>query len=251
MFAEENCLRCGDCVKKCSRQALHWDNGPVRDRHSCQLCSECVNACVAQARRIIGEWITVANLLKRLRRDEVFFEESGGGVTFSGGEPLMQPGFLREALTACKRIGIHTAIDTCGYASSDFVEKIADLVDLFLFDLKLVDPERHRQHTGFDNVLILKNLGLLVRRKRPLIVRIPVIPGINDDEENLRATRDLLSQIGVERIDLLPYHAIGQEKYRRLGREPRLSAIKPLRVEDIQALSQSFRNYGFNVQVGG
>lgn len=137
---------------------------------------------MADARRLIGEWVTADELLQRIRCDVVFFDQSDGGVTFSGGEPLMQPEFLLASLRLCKLDGIHTAVETCGFGAPEIVARISNYVDLFLFDLKLADGDRHREFTGVDNALILRNLGLLVRNGKSVVVRIPVITGINDDE---------------------------------------------------------------------
>jgi pyruvate formate lyase activating enzyme len=251
MYAADKCLRCGDCLAACKHGALTWSDGPVRDMTRCQQCGDCVDVCMADARRLAGEWITVNDLLSRLRRDIVFFDESGGGVTFSGGEPLMQPEFLFVALTACKSQGIHTAVDTCGFAQSDVLERISSKVDLFLFDVKFPGPDRHRQFTGVSNDLILENLSMLVRNKKPVVVRIPVVPGVNDADADLRASMELLQRIGIRRVDLLSYHETGMEKYRRLGSECRLQNVTPPSMERMQELSDRFGREGFAVRIGG
>jgi len=206
---------------------------------------------MADARRIVGEWITVDELIERIRSDVVFFDESGGGVTFSGGEPLMQPDFLLAALRICKADGIQTAVDTCGFAAPELVVRIRDHVDLFLFDLKLADTDRHRQFTGVDNALILQNLCMLVRNNKSVVVRIPVIPGINDDDSNIRGSMALLAQIGIQRVDLLSYHATGMDKCRRLGSPFRLPEVRPPSTEKMRELSEWFGREGFAVRIGG
>jgi pyruvate formate lyase activating enzyme len=251
MYAEDRCVRCGDCVKACEHGALTWADGPIRDLSRCLQCGECAKACFADARRMVGECVSVSEIVARLRRDLVFFDQSGGGVTFSGGEPLMQPEFLFAALKSCKAQGIHTAVDTCGHASLETMARIASVADLFLFDVKLVDPERHKEFTGVSNVLILKNLASLVESKKRVMVRIPVVPGVNDDEANITASMDLLSRMGVQHVDLLSYHQTGTEKYQRLGSKYELQNLVPPSPEMMNDLSDRFCREGFTVRIGG
>jgi pyruvate formate lyase activating enzyme len=228
MFAPERCLGCGDCVGACPQGALSWEDGaPRRDPQLCRLCGECCQLCPADARRLTGWRTGVRELLEQVRRDQVFFSESGGGVTFSGGEPLMQPDFLCAALAACRAEGIHTVVDTCGYASRQTVAHVSGHTDLFLFDLKLMDSRRHQELTGVGNDVILENLRLLAGLGKAIIARIPIVPGMNDDEENITATLRFLEAARVENVELLPYHGTGREKYRRLQRDCGCSASPP------------------------
>lgn len=251
MYAPERCVRCGDCLRACEHAALTWDDGPIRDLSRCQQCGKCAQACLADARRLVGEWVSVSELVSRLRRDAVFFDQSGGGVTFSGGEPLVQPEFLFEALKACKAQGIHTAVDTCGYASRETMARISSVADLFLFDLKFADPERHRKYTGVTNGPILENLAMLAESGKPLMVRIPIVPGVNDDEANMRASMDILSRLGVRKVDLLSYHQTGTDKYQRIGSKYELQDVVPPSIEMMNELSDKFCREGFTVRIGG
>ena len=195
------------------------DNGLVINRAHCDACGLCVEACPTGALSMIGREIDVDELMKEIERDVLLFDNSGGGVTFSGGEPLFQPTFLRESLKECKRRGIHTAMETSGHAPPKVFESVADYVDLFLFDLKLMDEEQHRKYTGASNRIVKKNLLTLVTagRGRDVVLRFPVITGITDTEENLDALASFVCGLeGVGEIDLLPYHDVS-EKYNRLG----------------------------------
>jgi len=166
-----------------------------------------------------GYQMSAAGLLERVLRDVVFYDQSGGGVTFSGGDPLCQPGFLREMLCLCRERGLHSAVDTSGQAPWEALEAVAQVTDLFLYDLKLMDGERHRRHTGAGNQLILDNLVELSRVHAEVIVRVPVIPGINDDLGNAGEAAAFLSkETRINRVALLAYHATGEAKYGRLGR---------------------------------
>ncbi len=251
MYAEERCLRCGDCVSACQHGALTFDGVPVRNADLCSQCGECAERCLCGARRFVGESITIENLIQQVRRDLVFFEESGGGVTFSGGEPLLQPEFLESALKACKAEGIHAAVDTCGFAKPEIFSRIAAIADLLLFDLKLVDPARHREFTGVSNEIILENLSIAAKAGRPVIVRIPVIPGINDDEANIAGTMEILANLGLKHLHLLPYHEVGTDKYQRLGSEYRLSGLEAPTAQKMKELSDQFSQAGFGVRIGG
>lgn len=251
MFAADKCLQCGDCVQACTHGALTWDGGPIRDTAKCTECGDCAKVCTVEARQFVGEWITVEELMRRIRRDVIFFDQSGGGVTFSGGEPMMQPDFLEAALIACKAEGIHTTVDTCGYAQPRTLARIMNKVDLFLVDLKMIDPERHKKYTGTSNDLILANLEAMVQAGKRVKVRIPIIPGINDDDENIRASQEALSRIGIHDVDLLAYHQTGVDKYRRLQWEYRLTDVRPPSSEFMQGLSDRFSQAGFEVRIGG
>jgi pyruvate formate lyase activating enzyme len=195
--------------------------------------------------------MTAEQVLTEICKDTVFFDQSGGGVTFSGGEPLMQPSFLETLLDACRKRRIHTAVDTCGAASRDNLLRLCGKVDLFLFDLKLMDPTRHRKYTGVDNCSILENLKALAGAHNAIIVRLPVISGVNDGEQDIERVLKFLSSMGLFRVDLLPYHELGTDKYRRLGREFRLEGMKPPVAGQMQVIADCFSRNGFTVRMGG
>ncbi len=199
----------------------------------------------------MGTHICVGSLVAKIRRDVPFFDESGGGVTFSGGEPLAQPRFLEAALAGCKAERIHTVLDTCGYAPSAVLRRVLPLVDLFLFDLKLVDDSRHQRVVGVSNSSILENLAILATEHAAVVVRIPVIPGINDDDQNLEASFQLLGELGIRKVDLLPFHATGIEKYHRLSLTCRMDGLKPPSLQKMQQIADRFSSQGFEIRIGG
>ncbi|MEN3011142.1 MAG: glycyl-radical enzyme activating protein [Candidatus Bipolaricaulaceae bacterium] len=241
MFFDYKCLGCGTCARVCPEGALAQEAGaqPRLTREKCTGCGRCAEACPSGAWRLVGKTITVEELLSLLERDALLYDRSQGGVTFSGGEPLFQPDFLRAALAACKERRIHTAVDTSGYAPWDVFERIAPLTDLFLFDLKPMDEEAHRRYTGVSNRLIHANLRRLAELGRPVRVRVPLIPGITDTEENLQALLALLRELQgrILGVELLPYHDVA-EKYQRLGKSygmPPLSRPTEARLAELRA----------------
>jgi pyruvate formate lyase activating enzyme len=201
----------------------------------------------------VGITISVDQVIDLLKKDFVFMEESDGGVTFSGGEPTMQPEFLYQMLKACKKENLHTAVDTCGYASEKTFASILLYTDLFLFDLKHHNSSDHEVYTGKPNDTILKNLEFLLRQNKRVRVRIPVIPGVNDAEKDLLAMSTLLKSFNraVERIDLLPYHTIAKHKYKRFGINNTLEDVKALTKEDLKNVKELFEASGFTVKIGG
>jgi pyruvate formate lyase activating enzyme len=253
IFRESRCTRCGACLEACDQGAVSW-NGDVAttDRGKCTLCGTCVQVCYAEARQIVGQEMTVAQVMAEIERDIPFYDESGGGVTFSGGEPLLQRDFLLALLRACKEKEIHTALDTCGFAPWETLDDIREHVDLFLYDLKLMDDAKHRKFTGVSNEAILGNLQALSQRGHSIILRIPIIPGINDNAEHIR-------QIGVfaaglprlNRVDLLPYHHAGAEKYHRLDKVYDLPETRPPSDERMAKTAQILRGFGLHVKMGG
>jgi pyruvate formate lyase activating enzyme len=251
MYVSERCISCQACCVACDSGALHWDNGPQRDAVRCTFCGACAEACPAEARKLMGTPICVGNLVEKIRRDVAFFDESGGGVTFSGGEPLAQPRFLEAALAACQSEGIHTVLDTCGYAPSAVLHRVMPFVNHFLYDLKLVDDTRHQNVVGVSNSSILENLAILASEHASLVVRIPVIPGINDDDQNLEQSFQLLGDLGLRKVDLLPFHATGIEKYHRLSLACRMGDLKPPAPEKMQEIAARFSCQGFEIRVGG
>jgi pyruvate formate lyase activating enzyme len=195
--------------------------------------------------------MTVSEAIRDIERDLIFWDESGGGVTFSGGEPLAQPRFLESLLDACREKRINTVVETCGLAKKELVLDLSEKVDLFLFDLKILDPLKHKKYTGVPNDSILANLEALAQRKKPVVVRFPVIPEINDDSENIRQMVALLSRLHLWRIHLLPYHQTGTEKYKRLGLSFRLQDVKAPPPSLMTKIAREFEGAGFNVEIGG
>jgi pyruvate formate lyase activating enzyme len=249
----ERCTRCGTCMARCPEDALAWEgDAPVLDGTRCTLCGECADACYAEAREVLGREMTVEQVLAAAQRDRPFYEESGGGVTFTGGEPLAQADFLMELLRGCKAIGLHTVLDTCGYAPRDAVDLVRPHVDLFLYDLKLMDDERHRRATGVSNALVLDNARALARAGARLHVRFPLVPGVNDDDDNVRATGAFVAGLdGMPQVTVLPYHRLGADKYRRLGRDFAMGEVAAPGAERLRAVGDLLRGYGLRVDVEG
>ena len=208
---------------------------------------------VFEKQMIIGQEWTASDLMTEILKDRVFFDESGGGVTFSGGEPLMQPAFLMEILSLCHKHGIHTAVDTSGFSPTEDLMKIAALTDLFLYDLKLLDDTLHVKYTGVSNRLILENLHLLLDLGKPVWLRHPVIPGINDTFGEKEKLKELLKQFSgkISVINLLPYHSIARNKYRKAGRTNYLESLKDLPASDLQPMVDELEETGVKVIIGG
>ena len=202
---------------------------------------------------VVGRKMTVEDVLCVLRKEQIFMDESGGGVTFSGGEPLMQPVFLTEMLSACRAEGMHTTVDTCGYAKWEVLKNVALHTDLFLFDLKVLDPDLHIENTGVSNKLILENLTGLLKMGNKVRIRIPMIPGVSFTENNISETIVFLKRLNspVEGVDLLPYHNTASHKYIRFGIENPLKEIKSVNKDELLHVKQLFEEAGFVVKIGG
>ncbi len=254
MLLPNRCARCGDCLRACSYGALSQNgDGLVRaDRSRCTLCGDCVEACQREAIDIVGREVSVEEVVAEAEKERVFFEQSGGGVTLTGGEPLAQPAFAEALMDALREKGFHLALDTSGHASPEIFLRLAGKADLVLFDLKLMNEEKHKKYTGVSNRQILENLRALDLTGKPVWVRFPLIPGINDDGANLQAMADFLAGLkSVQQVNVLPYHRGGVEKFRRLGREGEFAVYEPPAEDRVQAIIDFFRTRGFRVKRGG
>lgn len=277
---ESRCIGCGACIEACPEGAISWTgNGtqmnaderrssgpidgsirpsqdcgkpvPVTDWSRCERCGLCADACFADARERIGREMTVDDVLAEVVRDVAFYDESGGGVTLSGGEPLAQPEFTLALLRACKVREIRTALDTCGFASWNVIDRVRPYVDLFLYDLKLLDDARHREVTGAPVGPILANLRALSARGHAIRLRVPVIPGVNDDDESLGQIAAFAASLPhVQGMDLLPYHTTAADKYARMNKPYRLAGARPLSAARLAEIERIVRGYGLPSSMG-
>jgi pyruvate formate lyase activating enzyme len=247
------CARCGACLEVCPRAPEPAEDGlPVIDPARCVHCGRCAEACPTGARRLAGGPVTVDQVLDAAERDRPFYEESGGGVTFSGGEPFLQAEFLLACLEGARRRGLHTAVDTCGYAPRETVLRAAAWTDLFLYDVKVVDPARHEAETGVPLAPILENLRALDAAGAAIWLRTPLVPGVNDSAEDLDALGRLAASLGrTRRIHLLPYHPLASEKYRGMGRPYALEGVARPSPERVEEAARRLRLYDLEVHIGG
>jgi pyruvate formate lyase activating enzyme len=250
IFKEKRCIElCRECEAACPQNAISRDRSGISiDRNSCQVCGTCAAACPSDALEKIGKAVSAKELMNQILKDEVFFSESGGGVTFSGGEPLLQSEFLAGVLEECRIKKIHTCLDTCGYAPLEALERIASLTDLFLFDLKMMDDKKHIVSTGASNRIILDNLRYLDACDVPLIIRMPLIPGLNDSRDDIELAGGFIRSLHhVKQIDLLPYHDIAAQKYCRLQRKDKMAGKKPSGPDRLLSIREQLKDFDLNV----
>ncbi len=249
----DKCVGCEECISNCGNKALQrTDTGIRRDDQLCTLCQNCVETCPALAHEPTGWQMTTANLLREIQKDVPFYDQSGGGVTISGGEPLCQPESLLALLQGCAALGIHRTVDSSAFAPTATLLRIAEYTDLFLIDLKLMDNKRHQQYTGVANDLILHNLQQLAESGHPIRVRIPLISGINDDEINIKATGAFVAKCkSVQGIDVLPYHPAATAKYKKLGLKYKGMQFTVPSQEQLSKTVKLLKNYLSDVQIGG
>ena len=248
------CIGCGSCREACQHDAVSpGEAGIFSTNHpACEICGRCVETCPAGARALSGRLASVAEVLREVERDQIFYRTSGGGVTVSGGEPLFQAGFVAELLKACRRQGIDTAIETCGHAAWEDFACVLAHTDSVLFDLKHMDPIAHRRFTGVGNELILANLRRAVEGGARVVLRLPLVPGYNTDADTVRAVAALARELSIAELHLLPYHRLGESKYEASGRTYPLHDLAPPSAEQIQALKRTSEDgTELTVRVGG
>ena len=242
-----HCNGCGECIPACTKMALSLEDETDTlkiDRSLCDGCGECIDACPKKALTIYGQKMTVEEAVKEISKDAPFYRRSGGGMTVSGGEPLMQPDFVLSILKACKEMGIHTAMETSGYGDPRSISDIMNDVDLFLFDLKVMDGEKHMALTGKNNSRILENARWVSEAGCNVQPRIPLIPTVNDDLSNIISTAEFLHSVGWSTIELMPYHQFGKSKYEALGKPYNLEAILSPERKDIDRICNLFKERG-------
>jgi pyruvate formate lyase activating enzyme len=244
---------CNECVSVCPQGAISKNGNFIEiDQDKCDLCRVCDDVCVYEALEIVGREVTVEEVMDEIEKDRIFFDESGGGITFSGGEPLMQIDFLETLLKEIKKKNIHVTLDTSGYVSFEDLESVSRKVDLFLYDIKIMDKEKHEKYTGVSNKLILENLRKLSERGKPVAVRIPLVSGINDDDQNIQMLAEYLHGLkNIKQINLLPYHRGGCEKYKRLRKEKLAKTFNSPSDERIEEIKKILTGSGFSVKKGG
>ena len=222
------CIGCKSCLESCPEGAISFDGQDVViDRHICKLCMICADNCPTGALEALGMKMTIKEITDETLKDRVIFEESGGGVTLSGGEPLMQLDFVTELLKTMKELNINTAVETSGFVSMEALKKVSPWTDLFLYDLKLLDPERSKEYTGISSKTIIDNLKYLAQNGSQLIIRMPLVPGINDHHDHLRLMAVTLKENVINELELIPYHSLGANKYRGLNMEYQLQELEP------------------------
>ena len=238
------CVGCGACMRVCpSGAVVPLEGGKMgRDTERCTHCGACTEVCTSKARVMSGRIMTVEEVMEVVRKDWLFYENSGGGVTFGGGEPTSGGQFFLDLVQTAHDEGLHVTVDTCGFCPEDRFDKTIGLADLFLFDCKHMDPEQHKKLTGQDNALILRNLEAALASSTEVRVRMPLMPGLNDSDENLAAMAAFLGRFGRRQVEIMPCHAFGKSKYAALGKPyPDVQQYTP---EGLKAAEERFARHG-------
>ena len=253
IYRKERCIGCRECVAACTENCIEIAaKGLKWNMSECLFCGTCGDRCTAEAVEIIGKTMTVDEVVAEISKDTVFYDESRGGITISGGEPLMQPSFLMELLDACKKLELHRTVDTSGHAEAITLLEAATRTDLFLYDLKHMDPEKHARFTGVSNEQILTNLENLSRQEAEIVIRFPVIPGFNSDPENVDKTGAFVSSLsGIRRVDILPYHCAAAVKYKNLGLKFNTSAVAKPTHDFLISIAGRLEKFGLQIKIGG
>jgi pyruvate formate lyase activating enzyme len=253
IVVETRCIACGECRDACPFGESMAGSGPLPARNvECDYCGACADACPTGARQLVGHRMSVAEVVTEVLKDRIFYEDSGGGVTISGGEPLLQLQFLAELLPVLRTEGIHVALDTSGFGRTEQLLAVAALTDLVLYDLKAFDDQRHRELTGVSNRSILENLKALDAVHGNIWIRVPIVPGFTDDREELRQIAEFVAALrNVTRVSLLPFHRAAERKYERLGRVNAMSAVEVPSAEHMDRAAEVFRGMSLPVYCGG
>jgi pyruvate formate lyase activating enzyme len=254
MYDREKCNGCSKCINGCPQNAIKLSGEKVLvDAEKCNFCGSCLDYCINCSRSISGKEYSVQELMNELEKDRTFYEQSNGGITLSGGEPMtsLHIDFVERVVNECHKKGISVMIDTCGYAPYENYKRINDKVDMYLYDIKHMDPVKHKMYTGIENVLILENLKRLSQDKVKINLRLPLIEGINTDDENIKATIDMAKTIDVYQVNLLPYHDIAKDKYSRLNLHYDEKNMETPSKERMEWIKEQFENNKFDTRIGG
>jgi pyruvate formate lyase activating enzyme len=255
-YFANKCVRCRKCIEVCPKQAISQSAAGeiITVRRHCDNCGQCVEVCSTGAREIIGREMTVEQVLVEVEKDAIFYSNSGGGITLSGGEPTMQPEFSLGILKASRYRGIHTVMETCGYVKWDTLDEMLKYLDMVYMDIKHMSPVEHKKLTAKSNRLILGNARKIAANYpgTPFVIRIPVIPGYNDSEENIASTAKFVRELTADgKIELLPYHKLGIPKYNALLKDYPLPDVETPSEEHLHALAELVKSYDVLVQIGG
>jgi len=251
LYDKNKCTLCGSCIKICQNNAIEIkDNDLEMNMDKCTFCGDCTVSCINSARQIAGKEYTVDQVMKEVLKDRVFYKNSKGGVTLSGGEPLIYAAFVEELLMELKKENIHTAVDTCGAVDFKVLERISKYTDLFLYDIKSMDEEKHILYTGVSNKNIINNLINLSKIHNNINLRLPIIEGINADENHIFEILKLIKNTNIKKINLLPYHDIAMHKYEKLGRKYYEYMKRPAD-EKLKRYIDIIEKEGYRVKIGG
>jgi len=252
LYDKNKCVLCGKCKEVCPTNAIKIEDGKLTtDKNKCNFSGECVIYCIYGAREIVGKEYSVDDVMKEVIKDKIFYEQSNGGVTVSGGEPLMQIEFVQELLMRLKVENIHTAVDTSGAVNFDILKRVAKYTDLFLYDLKLIDDEKHKEYIGVSNKNIIENLINLSKIHSNINIRLPIIGKVNDNIEHIEKVLELLKDLNIKKVNLLPYHSIAKHKYEKLGlfyEDEKMSVPSEAKMNSFKEM---FEKNGYIVKIGG
>ena len=254
MYSADKCIGSTECIKHCPNEALTLTpNGIITDTNACALCGICAEVCPTKAMEISGQTMSIDQLMTQIKKETLLMDTSMGGVTFSGGEPLLHHDFLLELLEACGQENIHRCIDTTGFTKKEVLLKIANHTEHFLFDLKMMDSVKHKKWTGVNNELILENLQLLASLGKKMNIRIPLIKGVNDEEENIQQSAKFIAALEGEKpiVNILPYHNIAEKKYEKLGKTYLQGIMDEPEINRQNEILETFKSHGLNAIIGG